>query len=259
MITVYGVEMSKGVSEYLDTALSGMATLGEANRRLHEVCGVVEFFDSAEELEIVQQSLSARQAAVVSEEPRRAYGDYQTAIDLAVRVAERVDIAQLPSFMLEPTCGKGNFILAALQRFESLRQIIAIEIYKPYIWEAKCSILEVHLQGKALSKPDIVFRHESIFDVDLGEIAADYPDDPVLVLGNPPWVTNAELATLASDNLPKKSNFKRERGIDAITGKGNFDIGEYITLSLLKAFHHGRSCQLSRCAEAKRDGRDSHL
>jgi hypothetical protein len=62
-----------------------------------------------------------------------------------------------------------------------------------------------------------------------------------LVIGNPPWVTNSELSTLASHNLPQKSNFKKHSGLEAITGKGNFDIGEYISLIMLQCFenHNG--------------------
>ncbi|POO76474.1 hypothetical protein C1T30_42995, partial [Bacillus sp. MBGLi97] len=47
--------------------------------------------------------------------------------------------------------------------------------------------------------------------------------------------------SLNSSNLPKKSNFKNQNGLDAMTGKGNFDIAEYITLMLLDAFqtHNG--------------------
>lgn len=44
------------------------------------------------------------------------------------------------------------------------------------------------------------------------------------------------MGSLNSSNLPQKSNFKNHNGIDAITGKGNFDIGEYIVLMLLNAF-----------------------
>jgi hypothetical protein len=58
----------------------------------------------------------------------------------------------------------------------------------------------------------------------------------LLVIGNPPWVTNSTLSTLNSKNLPKKSNFKNAKGIDAITGKGNFDIGEFISLKMLDLF-----------------------
>ncbi|MDX9697365.1 MAG: SAM-dependent methyltransferase, partial [Bacteroidales bacterium] len=63
----------------------------------------------------------------------------------------------------------------------------------------------------------------------------------LLIIGNPPWVTNSKLGSLNSSNLPKKSNFKNQNGLDAMTGKGNFDIAEYITLMLLDAFqtHNG--------------------
>jgi archaellin len=44
------------------------------------------------------------------------------------------------------------------------------------------------------------------------------------------------LSVLKSKNVPQKTNFKNHTGIDAITGKGNFDIGEYITLLLLDTF-----------------------
>jgi hypothetical protein len=43
---------------------------------------------------------------------------------------------------------------------------------------------------------------------------------------------------LESANLPTKSNFKKHNGLDAITGKGNFDIGEYVTLMVFDAFHN---------------------
>jgi len=36
--------------------------------------------------------------------------------------------------------------------------------------------------------------------------------------------------------LPLKSNFKKHSGLDAITGKGNFDIGEYISIKLISIF-----------------------
>lgn len=54
--------------------------------------------------------------------------------------------------------------------------------------------------------------------------------EPILIIGNPPWVTNAGLASLGSTNLPRKSNFQNLRGIEALTGKSNFDISEWMLL-----------------------------
>ncbi len=57
--------------------------------------------------------------------------------------------------------------------------------------------------------------------------------EPLLILGNPPWVTSAQLSSLGSSNLPPKANFRGHRGIDALMGKSNFDISEWM---LLRAF-----------------------
>lgn len=43
---------------------------------------------------------------------------------------------------------------------------------------------------------------------------------------------------LNSDNLPKKTNFKNHSGLDAMTGKGNFDIAEFITLTMIETFQN---------------------
>lgn len=51
-------------------------------------------------------------------------------------------------------------------------------------------------------------------------------------------MTNSALGKISSSNLPKKSNFKRHIGLDAITGKSNFDVGEYIVLRLLDTFQY---------------------
>ena len=50
------------------------------------------------------------------------------------------------------------------------------------------------------------------------------------IIGNPPWVTSSELGILNSKNFPEKSNFQNRKGIEAITGSGNFDISEWMLL-----------------------------
>lgn len=57
-----------------------------------------------------------------------------------------------------------------------------------------------------------------------------------MVIGNPPWVTNTDLGKVNSRNLPIKTNYKRVKGIDAITGKGNFDIAESICNLVFSSF-----------------------
>ncbi len=58
----------------------------------------------------------------------------------------------------------------------------------------------------------------SLFDLDLRRDLPWRGEGPLLVVGNPPWVTSAELGALGSDNHPRKSNIKGLRGLDARTG-----------------------------------------
>ena len=128
--------------------------------------------------------------------------------------------------MHEPSCGRGNFIYAALQTFPCLRQINGIEIYRPYIDE-----LQAHLPPASVQ---VELAHADIFSFDFNALQAQWKDAAeILILGNPPWVTNSAQGRMEQSNLPPKVNFKGLRGIDALTGKGNFDIAEAITLNML--------------------------
>ncbi|MCA9998340.1 MAG: hypothetical protein KDE56_21405 [Anaerolineales bacterium] len=58
--------------------------------------------------------------------------------------------------------------------------------------------------------------------------------EPLLIIGNPPWVTNTQLGKLSSQNLPPKSNFKEQPGLMALMGSSNFDISEWLLLKLIE-------------------------
>lgn len=228
--------ISPFVSRFLEEKLEEMTSIKEVNQLLQGISGIVGFFNDEAEITSLKSSLSV--ATTTAEEPRRAYGDFQTNAALAQDITQYLSKKKVtPNIILEPTCGKGAFILAALQQFTSIQQIIGIEIYLPYIWETKFRILELFLQQKALSKPKIILLHEDVFKIDFQEIIPKKLAKELLVIGNPPWVTNAALTTLNSNNLPPKSNFKKHKGLEALTGKGNFDIGEAISLQLLRNFH----------------------
>jgi len=74
---------------------------------------------------------------------------------------------------------------------------------------------------------NVQITRDDFFKVDWDTITPSL-HEPLLILGNPPWVTNSMLGTIKSSNLPTKSNFDDRRGIDAITGKSNFDISEWM-------------------------------
>jgi hypothetical protein len=79
----------------------------------------------------------------------------------------------------------------------------------------------------------IKIHNADIFRLNLSELPWS-ESGPLLVVGNPPWVTNSELGGLDSGNLPPKSNFKGRSGFEAKTGESNFDIAEYIWIKLIK-------------------------
>ncbi len=70
------------------------------------------------------------------------------------------------------------------------------------------------------------------------------------MVGNPPWVTNAELGGLDSENLPSKSNFKARSGFGAKTGESNFDIAEFIWIKLIKELAWSRPTIALLCKTA---------
>lgn len=156
------------------------------------------------------------------------YGDWQTPLELANQVCDVLASQGLrPASVIEPTCGKGTFLAASIASFPSLTDMVGTEINSSYVQIAK------ELLAAQKNSCRIELLHADFFKIDWAKIVNALPQ-PILIIGNPPWVTNTELTTLGSDNLPHKSNFQNHRGIDAITGKSNFDISEWMLLQMLK-------------------------
>lgn len=169
---------------------------------------------------------------------KEEYGDWQTDMELALAVCRRLKSEGIdPEVLVEPTCGVGNFVVAALEVFDHVREIYAIEINPAYVHELSDRVL-ARAAGRGVR---VHIMNQNVFDVDFLTIKRATHGRKMLILGNPPWVTNSQLGRLDSGNLPKKSNFKHVRGLDAITGKGNFDIAESITLRLLKLMEGERA------------------
>jgi len=223
------------------------------NQLLKNFCGILEFFDNQNEINELIQVLKIEQN-IVSEPDRAEYGDFQTPknlTDLTFKLLKNKVIN--PQIVIEPTCGKGSFILSALEHFPVIEKIFGIEIYPKYVWETKFSILNHFLTNSQKEKPEIQIININIFDFEFQEISKQHKEKEILVIGNPPWVTNSTLSVLNSDNLPKKSNFKNLKGLDAMTGKGNFDIAEYIALMILNNFskHNGHFAFLQKNSVTK--------
>lgn len=168
---------------------------------------------------------------------RVEFGDWQTPDDLANDVVAHVlhHVRSAPRTILEPTCGKGAFLVAAARHRPSAT-IAGYEINPSYAAIASSRL------------------HRDIRTADFFSIDWDHEiksmKGPILVIGNPPWVTSAGLGTLGSQNLPQKQNFKGLSGLDAITGKSNFDVSEWMILRLLEALAGRKATMAMLCKSA---------
>lgn len=226
------------VSNFLNESLKEIVSIDKANQKMYDTFGIIHFFDNENDLQSLKETISETQNLL--EEPNRAeYGDFQTNEDLANKVTLNLVSKNIsPKVIIEPTCGKGNFIIASLKNFNNISSIFGIEIYKPYVWETKFNIINFYLENPKKNKPEILISHCNVFDFDFKKIAKQFSLEEILIIGNPPWVTNSMLGSLNSTNLPRKNNFKNHSGLDAMTGKGNFDIAEFITMSLIDTFQN---------------------
>ena len=155
---------------------------------------------------------------------RREYGDYQTPEVFAEKVCLYLkEYRHLqPSAIVEPTCGVGNFLKSSL--LFNANEYYGIEINPEY-----CDICR-----NTIRDDKVTIINTDFFAFSSKHLIKDKRQ--ILILGNPPWVTNSVLSTLDSGNLPVKTNFKGFKGIEAITGASNFDICEYIILQLINEY-----------------------
>jgi N-6 DNA methylase len=153
------------------------------------------------------------------------FGDFQTPDKLAMQVAEllRQQLGISPASIIEPTCGKGSLLISAIKAYPYAERYIGADINAVHLKKLREKIITEGLNVEV----DIL--HSDFFDTDWNNLLSNLPQ-PILIIGNPPWVTSSELSMLQSSNLPEKSNFHSRNGLEALTGKSNFDISEWMLL-----------------------------
>ena len=157
---------------------------------------------------------------------KKEFGDFQTPFSLAREVIDLVSsLIGTPSRVVEPTAGHGTFLDAAQKKWGNKAFYNGYEINSSYVKDANAR----------LSSRGIVIEHQDFFEADWHDVLSFADSKNLLVVGTPPWVTNAELGSLGSTNLPEKTNFQRLRGFDAKTGKANFDIAEWMLIRIIEA------------------------
>lgn len=176
------------------------------------------------------------------------FGDFQTPRTVARQVCRLLSTRGVrPAAIVEPTCGVGNFLLEALDAFPAAAELLGVEINSAYVEQLRAAL------GASQYREKVEVRSDSFFSIDWPAVFGKLPQ-PILVLGNPPWVTNAQLGALGSKNLPAKTNFQNHEGLDAITGKSNFDISEWMLIRLVEVLsgHMAIVAMLCKTAVARK-------
>lgn len=156
---------------------------------------------------------------------KKQFGDFQTPAELAELVWENLDPTGA-DLIVEPTIGLGSFAIAAPSEARKVPWI-GWDLNPEYVEIARSRFAECQIQGGVEVK--------DVFDLKPDDLGASHVDKLVLVVGNPPWVTSAAQGAFDAPNLPRKWNRFGLNGLDAMTGKSNFDIAEAVILSVAAA------------------------
>lgn len=150
------------------------------------------------------------------------FGDFQTPPALAAAICAALAARGLnPATVLEPTCGDGHFLAAAAYTWPTARRI-GLEIDPTHADRAR------HLD------PAAEIHLADAFTTDWTALLAPLPT-PLLILGNPPWITSAGIAAIGGHNRPARTKTTHLTGLDALLGPSNFDVSEWLTRKLLAA------------------------
>lgn len=170
------------------------------------------------------------------------YGDFQTPDQLAREVVELVASTNgAYAAVVEPTCGVGAFVTAAGRRFGVQPDYYAFDINPDHVRTARDRTAEAGVRARV--------ECADFYERDWRTFFHDLPED-LLVVGNPPWVTNAALGVNGGANLPVKSNFQGHSGFAAKTGKANFDISEWMLIQLVEALQGKQATLAMLCKTA---------
>lgn len=165
------------------------------------------------------------------------FGDFQTPLGLSREVCSLlIEQGVVANTVLEPTCGVGAFLVAAGEAFPKAK-LLGWDINPDYVEQARAALnLAGSTKRASVSQQDF-FAHD--WGKELATIRGS-----LLVLGNLPWVTNAAVSGVNGSNLPAKENFQGLRGIEARTGKSNFDISEWMLIRMVNVLR-GRSATIA--------------
>jgi hypothetical protein len=165
------------------------------------------------------------------------FGDFQTPQILTNEICALLRERQIdPAVILEPTCGVGSFLIAAAKTFPNAK-LFGWDINSEYVEQARIVLDQAGATKRSTISTKDFFKHD--WECELSAF-----NDELLILGNLPWVTNSTISSLNGSNVPVKHNFQNFRGIEARTGKANFDISEWMLIQLIKSLR-GKSATIA--------------
>jgi hypothetical protein len=171
------------------------------------------------------------------------HGDFQTPPALAAEVCRLLASHGVhPRSIVEPTCGTGGLLRAALDEFPAFHRALGVDLDDGHVHTARAAQRDRADAGR------VAIERGCFFAADWPAHLAALPD-PILVIGNPPWVTSSDLGALGSRNVPDKSPAPGDTGLDALTGKSNFDLSEWM-LRKLMTWLDGRAAVLAMLCKA---------
>ncbi len=134
------------------------------------------------------------------------------------------------------TVTPGDCLLLTSLTWQDYEKILGFEINPNYVAQIA--------QDEQLCQDTRIQVHQNnFFDCDWNALTQAWKEN-ILFLGNLPWITNSKQGLINGSNLPQKSNFQGYHGLDAITGKSNFDISEWMLIKLIECLNH-RSAYLA--------------
>ncbi len=165
------------------------------------------------------------------------FGDFQTPLELARIIWKALPVDRVQA-VIEPTVGEGAFLEAAPTAMHTVRWC-CFDINRNYVEKTTAVADQLGVDRAAIQVADA-------FSLNSEDFSGFQLDEPVLAIGNPPWVTSSGQSSVHRSNLPEKNNRESGlRGLDALTGRANFDIAEAILLRLLAALADFRDVRLA--------------
>ena len=128
---------------------------------------------------------------------------------------------------LNPRVALGRFFRQLAESFPKA-QLFGWDINCEHVQKARAALNRIGAGGRSVVSTRDFFKHN--WEAELAGFQGK-----LLILGNFPWVTNATVSGLNVTDVPEKRNFQGFRGIEARTGKSNFDISEWMLIQLVKS------------------------